>query len=173
MIAGVPLVVESTSSAPPPPPSPAGELPWSKPGIRRQPRSPARSRPGARRYSARSTVSQQRTRRKPPSRAETIVDPARSTSTATATPARRVSEGVKATSIKGAVAWLLPRPLASGGRRDLIALPLHLLGVLAPAGGAREARPVSEGDLSRPRGSTAPRARSRATVRAGHARRRS
>src|SRR4051794_30174283 len=39
--------------------------------------------------------------------------------------------------------------LASGGRRDLIALPLHLLGVLAPAGGAREARPVSEGGLRR------------------------
>jgi hypothetical protein len=69
MIAGVPLVVQSTSSAPSPPPSPAGELPWSKPGIRRQPRSPARSRPGARRHSARSTVSQQRTRRKPPSSA--------------------------------------------------------------------------------------------------------
>src|ERR687888_1565848 len=55
----------------------------------------------------------------------------------------------KATSIKGDVAWLLPRPLASGGRRDLVALLLHLLGVLAPARGAREARPVSEGGLRR------------------------
>jgi hypothetical protein len=88
MTAGVPLVVPSTSSAPPPWPSPAGELLRSKLEIWRQPRSPARSRPGARRLSARSR-SQHRTRRKPPSNAATMVDPARSTSTTTATSARR------------------------------------------------------------------------------------
>jgi len=78
-----------------------------------------------------------------------MVDPARSTSTTTATSARRASAVVKATSIEGATAWLLPRSLASGGRRDLVALLLHLLGVLAAARGAREARPVMEGGLCR------------------------